>query len=90
MSGFGLRLFTAVARHLSFTKAGQELFVSQPAVTRHIRELEAQYGQRPVERRGNRVSLTEAGRLRLGASVRARRCDHLLISYYLTRHGNSR
>lgn len=63
MSDFRLRVFAAVARHLSFTKAGQELFISQPAVTRHIRELETQYGQRLLERRGNRVSLTEAGRL---------------------------
>ena len=63
MSDFRLRVFAAVARHLSFTKAGQELFVSQPAVTKHIRELEAHYGQRLLERRGNRVSLTEAGRL---------------------------
>lgn len=63
MSDFRLRVFAAVARHLSFTKAGQELFVSQPAVTKHIRELEAQYGQRLLERRGNRISLTEAGRL---------------------------
>jgi len=65
MSDFRLRVFAAVARHLSFTRAGQELFVSQPAVTKHIRELEAQYGQRLLERRGNRVSLTEAGRLLL-------------------------
>lgn len=64
MSDSRLRVFAAVARHLSFTKAGQEeLFVSQPVVTKHIRELEAQYGQRLLERRGNRVSLTEAGRL---------------------------
>ena len=63
MSDFRLRVFAAVARHLSFTKAGQELFVSQPAVTKHIRELEAQYSQRLLERRGNRVALTEAGRL---------------------------
>jgi len=63
MSDFRLRVFAAVARHLSFTKAGQELFISQPAVTKHIRELEAQYGQRLLERRGNRVTLTEAGRL---------------------------
>ena len=63
MSDFRLRVFAAVARHLSFTKAGQELFVSQPAVTKHIQELETQYGQRLLERRGNRVALTEAGRL---------------------------
>jgi DNA-binding transcriptional LysR family regulator len=63
MSDFRLRVFAAVARHLSFTKAGQELFVSQPAVTKHIQELETQYSQRLLERRGNRVALTEAGRL---------------------------
>jgi DNA-binding transcriptional LysR family regulator len=63
MSDFRLRVFAAVAQHLSFTKAGQELFVSQPAVTKHIRELEAQYGQRLLERRGNRIALTDAGRM---------------------------
>ena len=66
MSDFRLRVFAAVARHLSFTKAGQELFISQPAVTKHIRELEAQYGQRLLERSGSKVLLTEAGRLLLG------------------------
>ncbi|GAB3854087.1 LysR family transcriptional regulator [Hymenobacter terrigena] len=63
MSDFRLRVFQAVARHLSFTKAAQELFVTQPAVTKHIHELEKHYGQRLLERRGNRVALTEAGRL---------------------------
>ncbi len=37
MSDFRLRVFAAVARHLRFTKAGQELFVSQPAVIKYIR-----------------------------------------------------
>ena len=63
MSDFRLRVFAAVARHLSFTKAGQELYISQPAVTKHIRELEAQYGQRLLARSGNRVTLTDAGHL---------------------------
>ena len=63
MSDFRLRVFEAVARHLSFTKAAQELFVTQPAVTKHIHELEKHYGQRLLARRGNRVALTEAGRL---------------------------
>ncbi|MCC2548397.1 LysR family transcriptional regulator [Hymenobacter sp. BT175] len=65
MPDFRLRVFQSVARHLSFTKAAQELFITQPAVTKHIRELERSYGQRLFERRGNRVSLTEAGRLLL-------------------------
>jgi DNA-binding transcriptional LysR family regulator len=63
MSNFRLWVFAAVARHLSFTKAGHELCVGQPAVTKYIRELEAQCGQPLLERRSNRVSLTEAGRL---------------------------
>ena len=65
MPDFRLRVFQAVARHLSFTKAAQELFISQPAVTKHIRELETSYGQRLFERRGNRVGLTAAGQLLL-------------------------
>ncbi|PJJ54755.1 LysR substrate-binding domain-containing protein [Hymenobacter chitinivorans] len=65
MPDFRLRVFQSVARHLSFTKAAQELFITQPAITKHIRELERSYGQRLFERRGNRVTLTEAGRLLL-------------------------
>jgi DNA-binding transcriptional LysR family regulator len=65
MSDFRLRVFQAVGRHLSFTKAAQELFITQPAVTKHIHELERHYEQRLLERRGNRVALTEAGRLLL-------------------------
>lgn len=65
MSDFRLRVFQAVAQHLSFTKAAQGLFITQPAVTKHIHELERQYGQRLLERRGSRVALTEAGRLLL-------------------------
>ena len=65
MSEFRLRVFQAVARHLSFTKAAQELFITQPAVTKHIHELERQYEQRLLERRGNRVVLTDAGRVLL-------------------------
>ena len=82
MSDFRLRVFAAVARHLSFTKAGQELFISQPAVTKHIRELEAQHEQRLLERRGSKVLLTEAGRLLLAhaeaVAASARQLDEQL------------
>ena len=43
MSDFRLKVFQSVAKNLSFTKASQELFVSQPAITKHIQELEAAY-----------------------------------------------
>ena len=83
MSDFRLRVFAAVARHLSFTRAAQELFVSQPAVTKHIRELEAQYGQRLLERHGTRVALTEAGRLLQTHAEAAAEAGHQLEAQLL-------
>ncbi|NVO33350.1 LysR substrate-binding domain-containing protein [Hymenobacter lapidiphilus] len=65
MPDFRLQVFQAVARHLSFTKAARDLYISQPAVTKHVRELESAYQQRLFERRGNRISLTAAGALLL-------------------------
>jgi DNA-binding transcriptional LysR family regulator len=63
VSDFRLKVFCSVAQHLSFTKAAGELFITQPAVTKHIRELEQQYGTRLFERKGNTVFLTQAGEL---------------------------
>ena len=78
MSDFRLRVFQAVGRHLSFTKAAQELFITQPAVTRHVHELEKQHGQRLLARRGNRISLTEAGRLLLAHAEVVAAAEHSL------------
>lgn len=75
MSDFRLKVFQSVARHLSFTKASQELFVSQPAITKHIHELEAAYGSPLFERKGSRISLTDAGRLLL------KHCEQILDEY---------
>lgn len=61
MSDFRLKVFRSVAKNLSFTKASQELFVSQPAITKHIQELEAAYQTRLFDRQGSRISLTESG-----------------------------
>jgi len=56
-----LRGFRAAARHLSFTRAAQELCVTQPAISREVRTLEEQLG-RPLFRRVNRsLELTQAG-----------------------------
>lgn len=63
MSDFRLKVFQSVAKNLSFTKASQELFVSQPAITKHIQELESTYQARLFDRQGSKISLTEAGKL---------------------------
>lgn len=65
MSDFRLKVFQSVAKNLSFTKASQELFISQPAITKHIQELENFYQARLFERQGSKILLTEAGRLLL-------------------------
>jgi DNA-binding transcriptional LysR family regulator len=65
MADFRLKVFYTVAKRLSFTKAGAELFITQPAVTKHIHELENEYKAKLFERKGNRINLTRAGELLL-------------------------
>ncbi|MBT9598430.1 MAG: LysR family transcriptional regulator [Vitreoscilla sp.] len=56
-----LRVFTEVARHLSFARAAESLHLTPPAVTMQVKELEAQVGLPLFERQGRQVSLTTAG-----------------------------
>jgi LysR family transcriptional regulator, low CO2-responsive transcriptional regulator len=56
-----LQVFNEVARHLSFARAAEHLFLTPPAVTMQIKELEGQVGLPLFERQGRRVSLTTAG-----------------------------
>jgi DNA-binding transcriptional LysR family regulator len=65
MSDFRLEVFYTVAKRLSFTKAAAELFITQPAVSKHIHELEEQYKAKLFERKGNHIALTDAGELLL-------------------------
>jgi len=62
---FRLKVFFTVANRLSFTKAAKELFITQPAVSKHIQELEEQYKIKFFERNGSKISLTNAGELLL-------------------------
>ncbi len=62
---FRLKTFKKVAEKLSFTQAAKELFITQPAVTKHINKLEEEFGVKLFHRKGNRIALTEAGRTML-------------------------
>jgi DNA-binding transcriptional LysR family regulator len=58
-----LRTFLAVARRLSFTRAAEELHLTQPAVSTHVRKLERAVGGALFEQIGRRVTLTATGHL---------------------------
>jgi len=63
MFDFRLQVFYTVAKRLNFTKAAAELFITQPAVTKHIRELESYFKTSLFERSGNKkIILTTAGK----------------------------
>jgi DNA-binding transcriptional LysR family regulator len=56
-----LRGFRAAARHLSFTRAAHELFVTQSAISQEIKKLEEQLGRPLFRRVGRAPQLTETG-----------------------------
>jgi len=60
---FRLKVFYTVAQRLSFTKAAHELYITQPAVTKHIKELEQQLNIQLFKRNGNNIALTVAGKV---------------------------
>ncbi|MCT7964451.1 LysR substrate-binding domain-containing protein [Laspinema sp. D1] len=62
-----LRVFEAVARHKSFTRAAEELFLTQPSVSMQVKQLAKSVGMPLFEQVGKRLYLTEAGEELLGA-----------------------
>jgi len=58
LENFRLKVFRAVAEHLNFHKAAEQLFLTQPAVTLQIKALESDLGVRLFDRQGGKVSLT--------------------------------
>lgn len=60
-----LQAFLAVADHGSFSLAAEQLYLTQPAVSKRIATLETQIGTRLFDRIGRRVTLTEAGQVLL-------------------------
>ncbi|MBK9019380.1 MAG: LysR family transcriptional regulator [Sulfuritalea sp.] len=65
-----LQVFHAVAKQLSFTKAAEVLFMTQPAVTFQIKQLEEHFNTRLFDRGHGRIALTPAGEVVLGYAER--------------------
>src|SRR3972149_1598767 len=61
MNPHHLRTFLAVRRHLNYTRAAEEVFLTQPAVSRQVRQLEEKLGVRLFEQIGKSLHLTDAG-----------------------------
>ncbi|HEX4543228.1 MAG TPA: LysR substrate-binding domain-containing protein [Candidatus Acidoferrum sp.] len=66
LENFRLKVFRAVAEHLNFRKAAEQLFLTQPAVTLQIKALENDLGVRLFDRAAGRISLTRQGSVLLG------------------------
>lgn len=58
-----LRIFLAVAEYLHFTRAAEELYITQPAVSAAVQSLEGGYGVKLFHRIGRHIEITEAGKL---------------------------
>lgn len=66
-----LRSFAAVARNAHFTRAAEELHIGQPAVSQHVRRLEAELGVELLARTSRSVEITQAGEIMLARIERA-------------------
>jgi len=66
MFDFRLKVFYTAAKQLSFSRAAEELFISQPAVSKHIRALEDNFKIKLFVRHGSKISLTADGKVLYG------------------------
>src|SRR5512140_630115 len=74
MEWYSLQVFQAVATERSFSRAAEKLFRTQPAVSLAVQRLEAEIGERLIDRAGKDLLLTDAGQIVFDY---ARRFDNL-------------
>ena len=65
LENFRIRVFRAVAHHLNFSRAAEELLLTQPAVTQQVKTLEDELGVPLFDRSGGRITLTAGGKVLL-------------------------
>lgn len=75
-----LKYFVSVAKHMNFTKAAQECFISQTAMSQHISKMEEELGFKLFYRNNRRVELTAGGKVFLEeASNLLQKYDHAVF-----------
>lgn len=62
IENFRIRVFRTVARHLNFSRAADELYLTQPAITQQVKALEEEIGTPLFDRSSGRIALTQAGK----------------------------
>ena len=80
MENFRLKVFRAVARHLNFRRASEELCLTQPAVTLQIKSLEQHLGVQLFNRGGSHIALTPAGAVLLKYAVKMERLEAAAVA----------
>ena len=65
-----LQVFLSVAKHLNYTRAAEEVNLSQPSVSVRMRQLERDLGSKLFEQLGKKIALTEAGQLLIPFATR--------------------
>ena len=73
-----LQVFESVARHLSYTRAAEELHLTQPAVSMQVKQLEESIGLPLFEQIGKKIYRTEAGEMMLGHALTIQ--EHLTVA----------
>ena len=80
MLDFRNQTFLSVCRHMNFTRASQELHITQPAVSQHIRFLEHLYQTSLFLREGKHIRLTPAGEILLATMTQLRNDERAMMA----------
>lgn len=91
MIDFRITTFITVCRCMNFTKAAEQLNITQPAVTQHIHYLEAYYGVKLFAFEGKKMHITKAGEVLYQAAVTMKHDEtYLKESFNTINHGRER
>ena len=75
-----LKYFVSVAKHMNFTRAAKECFISQTAMSQHISKMEEELGFKLFYRNNRRVELTPGGKVFLEEATNLlRKFDHAVF-----------